>query len=89
MHLQRLEPCGSKDPCTVLRGLDAGNRTQLPDSAVDISKNPKALRHHLVEMAAPTEAGAPKNAAVSAGCVADHAPDSSAPAPGTIGSSLR
>jgi hypothetical protein len=29
--LQRLEPCGSKDPCTVLRGLDAGNRAQLPD----------------------------------------------------------
>ncbi len=31
MPLQRLEPCGSKDPCTVLRGLDAGNRAQLPD----------------------------------------------------------
>jgi hypothetical protein len=30
--LQRLEPCGSKDPCTVLRGLDAGDRAQLPDN---------------------------------------------------------
>jgi hypothetical protein len=29
---ERLEPCGSKDPCTVLRGLDAGNRVWLPDS---------------------------------------------------------
>ena len=34
MPLQRLEPCGSKDPCTVLRGLDAGNRAQLPDRTV-------------------------------------------------------
>jgi hypothetical protein len=34
MPLQRLEPCGSKDPCTVLRGLDAGNRAQLPDKSV-------------------------------------------------------
>ena len=33
MPLQRLEPCGSKDPCTVLRGLGAGNRVRLPDSA--------------------------------------------------------
>ena len=32
MPLQRLEPYGSKDPCTVLRGLGAGNRVQLPDS---------------------------------------------------------
>ena len=32
MPLQRLEPCGSKDPCTVLRGPDAGNRVRLPDS---------------------------------------------------------
>jgi hypothetical protein len=30
MPLQRLEPCGSKDPCTVLRGLDAGDRVWLP-----------------------------------------------------------
>ncbi len=30
MPLQRLEPCGSKDPCTVLRGLGAGNRVRLP-----------------------------------------------------------
>lgn len=26
MPLQRLEPCRSKDPCTVLRGLGAGMR---------------------------------------------------------------
>src|SRR2546425_1499034 len=32
MPLARLEPCGSKDPCTVLRGLGAGNRAWLPDS---------------------------------------------------------
>src|SRR5471030_3318234 len=25
-----LEPCGSKDPCTVPRGPDAGNRVRLP-----------------------------------------------------------
>jgi hypothetical protein len=31
MPLARLEPCGSKDPCTVLRGLGAGNRAWLPD----------------------------------------------------------
>jgi hypothetical protein len=29
---ERLEPCVSKDPCTVLRGLGAGNRVWLPDS---------------------------------------------------------
>jgi hypothetical protein len=27
---ERLEPCGSKDPRTVLRGLGAGNRVWLP-----------------------------------------------------------
>ena len=27
---ERLEPCGSKDPCTVLRGLGAGDRAWLP-----------------------------------------------------------
>jgi hypothetical protein len=34
MPLARLEPCGSKDPCTVLRGLGAGNRAWLPDFVV-------------------------------------------------------
>jgi hypothetical protein len=29
---ERLEPCGSKDPCTALRELGAGNRVWLPDS---------------------------------------------------------
>jgi len=36
MPLQRLEPCGSKDPCTVLRGPDAGNRVRLPDSGREL-----------------------------------------------------
>ena len=34
MPLARLEPCGSKDPRTVLRGLGAGNRVRLPDTNV-------------------------------------------------------
>jgi hypothetical protein len=34
MPLQRLEPCASKDACTVLRGLGAGNRVRLPDTNV-------------------------------------------------------
>jgi hypothetical protein len=34
--LHRLEPCGLKDPCTVLRGLDAGNRVQLPNQTAGI-----------------------------------------------------
>ena len=42
MPLQRLEPCGSKDPCTVLRGLDAGDRVQLPDRAI---VEPDETRH--------------------------------------------
>ena len=37
--LQRLEPCGSKDPRTVLRGLGAGNRIWLPDGRDDFIAN--------------------------------------------------
>ena len=38
MPLQRLEPCGSNDPCMVLRGLDARDRAQLPDRTNIASK---------------------------------------------------
>lgn len=33
MPSKRLEPCGSKDPRTVLRGLGAGNRVRLPSQS--------------------------------------------------------
>jgi hypothetical protein len=39
MPLQRLEPCAVKVASTVLRGLDAGNRVWLPDSAAQFARN--------------------------------------------------
>ena len=54
MPLSRLEPCASKDACTVLRGLGAGNRVWLPDHT-----NPSILGFGDVGQAA-LEAGDPR-----------------------------
>jgi hypothetical protein len=51
MPLFRLEPYGSKDPRTVLRGLCAGNRAWLPDIAYDGVQTIITILWQLSEMA--------------------------------------